>query len=270
MTGTNVVVPAVPQTGLPSNGLRQLLSVLGVQWRSSLAGGQSGVVGHVSRVKRIGEILKDACGEVVVRHRPRLGKALGVGVSVAMCVVTVTALANLMKIKASIYQDGTWVQGLTEHAKLTCGYVTKTSDASGKVVEDKTHLHDDCEHGGVAAYNWKLIAHLQTYSMLRKRDASLLATLTSRAKAWQIDNEVSNDCYATFGPVSIMLAMVMSESEKQAARMLGMECWTATKRNFGEGIHDNSRYNSMLHAFAAAGWTGLWEHVTASGEGLRR
>jgi len=267
--GAITVGPAAPQAGYLSNGLKRLLSILGPGWSGSEAGGQPRVVGHVSRLKRLGEIAEGACGNVVVRHRPRLGRALGLGVSVAMCVVSVTALVKLMQARALVWRDGAWVSRVNEHVKLSCGYVTKVTSASGVSV-DRTHEHKECSLGGGASYNWKLVEHLQTYSLLKKRDTALLQSLVSRAKAWQVDNEVSNACYASYAPISIMLAMCASESEYEAARLLGSMKWAGTKRVFGAGMADVSRYESWSAALGTAGWNGLLEHVTASGEGLVR
>jgi len=172
-----------------------------------------------------------------------------------------------MRSKALTYKDGKWVSRVAEHEQLSCGYVREERGANG-VERDETHLHDACEHGGGARYNWKLIAHLQTYTMLRKRDAALLSTLTSRAKAWQVENKVSNSCFASYAPISVMLAMLMSESELEAAKVLGSRGWLGTQRVFGSGIADVSRHPSWASALESAGWNGFLEHLTASGRGI--
>lgn len=252
------------QSGRGSQLCKEVVSATGDEWSVIRSGGKFLLVGTVNQVRALSAsldcLISGAGGllRVMRRSRPRLGRALGVGRTVGMCVVNSIALLALVRSGRGKWVHDNVLENCDEHQVETCAFVEKGDGGA--------ETHHRCHSGN--GYNLNLVAHLRTYVMLKKRDASTLSMLTSRAKAWQLRQGVSDHCFANYAPMSVMLAYCESPNETCAIDMLASDTMSKTVRRLGSGPMAATPFEGLWHAWTEQGLVGVRRHLSLNGRGV--
>lgn len=243
--------PIAGQVGLSTSGVKNLIASSQLRVVPDCAGGYR-VSGAVNRVKRLLTEAGASAGEVARRSRGRLGKALGVGCMVGVCVVSLaTLLAGCRALLAA---------RKAEASKCTprlhwCGF-------DSVVVRGGVEMHAGCALVGFQAVDQRLVAHLSQYTMFRRRDRSLLLSLCARALAWRERNHVSDHCFRVCGPVSVMSAFMVGASERAALDMMNTSQFRLTLRETGgKDLVAATHHETLLEAIVSSGPTAAIRHL---------
>jgi hypothetical protein len=131
----------------------------------------------------------------------------------------------------------------------------------GVVKSGGVEVHQKCGMSGLG-FDDRLVDHLSQYAMFRRRDRNLLLSLAARALAWRERNQVSEHCFRRMGPVSVMMAFCVRESERTALDIMKTPLFERTMRIAGgSDLVAAGKHQSLLSAIVSSGLRGSGNRV---------